>query len=682
VVGQVFSKNGEKLRIYQWILSLVVFLSLLSPSTAYSWSENIRRAYTLEVFRNPGLNETSMRYMGAASLVAQGKMSREEALLHVNTLGMDKIKALLKQDFQIKYFEIPVDIFRALGEAAHQKLSGDSQNQQVIVRDGKKYVRWFMHPLHDSKYMESKFSAYRGQENIRALLTSSRSLVIWDPKTNEEWSLKTSLNKAAGPFKNKAYSSIAAAYHFEMSQIIDADLFLKAHFFVDESFISMTNADFNEGQIVRSLKPYKSGESMMALASLLDASLGKAVAAKNGYGDNWQQFIIDKIAPEIGVISAHLYEKYGLAHNSLHSQNIVVSFDKNGKFSGVRFRDPDFDANLEKYRQVFGDSKADEFIAKSNIRNSKNIAVDFSVLNGVTLAMTDNQKQSFYKKLGQSFSAAFLSKVADLRGDQRLAKTEIQRRVSESVYIDSGSMGARAAISLIGPMIEELLDPNADIKAYEDQKQTNQKFKSAQEAHEFLVSQIREQGSKIQNYNELQVTQAWDRLNEEMVKNPSQSELKKILNQGDRDVLWDLIVMLNMNQDLKIEPLMNEVFKNHRDLLKTVDFSSIFNKHVNEVLMKDFITLAPSNVIADLWPFKKANKLLTYSEPILNRFFAKIDNETFQTISNELEKTLNAASSATDLNIRAENAKIERVLKIRQALQDRRGGGQCSPLFN
>jgi hypothetical protein len=680
VLGQVFSKNSEKLRIQQWILCFVVFLSLLSTSTAYSWSENIRRAYTLEVFRNPGMNETSLRYMGAASLVAQGKMSRDEALLHVNTLDMSAIKALLKQDFQIKYFEIPAEVFRALGEADHQKLPGESQDQQVVVRDGKKYVRWFVHPLHDSEYIESKFSQYRGKENIRALLTSSRSLVIWDPKTNEEWSLKTSLNKAAGPFKNKAYSSNAAAFHYQMSQIIEADPFLKARFFVDESFISLKNEEFNEGQIVRSLKPYKSGESMMALASLLDAPLAKAVAAKNGYGDNWQQFIIDKIAPEIGEISAHLYEKYGLAHNSLHSQNIVVSFDKNGKYSGVRFRDPDLEVNLEKYRQVFGDVKAGEFIAKANIRNSENIAVDFSVLNGVTLAIPARQVLQFYHQLGISFSASFLSKVADLRGDQRLSKSEIQRRVSDSVHIDFGGTGTRPAVTLDGPLIEKLLDPKADIKPNVNLNQTNQKFRNAQEANEFLLSQIREQGN-INNYDETQVTQAWDRLVEELVKSPSQSELKKILLQGDPDVLKHLIVMLNQNQNMGIEPFMNEVFRNHRERLKTVDFALIFNKHSNEALMKDFITLAPADVVADLWPFKSANKLLSYSEPVLKRFFAKIDIETFERISKELEGNVKASSKSTDPIVIAGIAKIGRVIKIRQELQDRRIGGSCSSLF-
>ncbi|MFN9067433.1 MAG: hypothetical protein ACK5V3_09405, partial [Bdellovibrionales bacterium] len=318
-------------------------IGLVFPLLCFSWPENLKRSFQLEIFRNPGLTIADFRYMAAAILVAEQNLDRENAILRAEKLDKREVLKLLSQDFKVAYYEIPLDVLQL--DSTFQTNERDSiSSVQNFERNGTKMVRWFIHPLHKSDEFEKKYKVYKGEiGRFRGLLTSSRSILIKDISTQDYWSVKTSLARAQGQFKDKNYNSIQANYHFEMSQIIDSDPFLRNRFFIEDSYVALKNDTFDEGQIVRALNPYKTNHMIQALATLLDPRISIPLARKNGYGDNWQGFITEVIMPDLGSTMGHLYERYGLVHNSLHSQNVTVEFDLNGKFIGTKVRDPDFD---------------------------------------------------------------------------------------------------------------------------------------------------------------------------------------------------------------------------------------------------------------------------------------------------------------------------------------------------
>lgn len=622
-----------------------------------------------EIARNYGLDEESLRYMAAGVLMRNNLLPRAVALAESQKLNLHDAKKISLQSFYVKTYEIPLELVTKDSEIQTNHLFNSENNKQIIEKNNKKYLRWFVHPLHESDFIQNNYKDYEIKNRFIAKLTSSRSLLIYDPLTHEQWSLKSSLKKAAGPFSNKEYKSKHSEFHFQMSQILAADPFLKDRFFLEESFVGLKSAVFDEGQIVRSLKPYASGETIIALSGLYDQHTAISFSNKNGYNDNWKEFIQDVIMKDLGITTAHLYEKYGLIHNSFHSQNISVRFDKTGKYLGVLIKDPDFDVNIDKYEKVMGKETAAAFTAKSNIRTQNTIILDFSVLNGVKIpTLTNDEFMSFYRNMGIQFTQSFLEKMNHMRNGL-LSNEQIRWRAKNETFVEhQGESGKRIAISFTGPDIEKLLDPHSEFDQKPSHTENKKRITEIQIAKEKIMEEIIHGKRELIQYDPLDITLGWESLVHELIHKKENSPITTILQKNDPVTIKQFILTINRNKYLNETNLLEHIFLYYPEVLKKNDFSLIFNSRNNPRLMSLFISIAPVEHVKKLWGWINNNNILEYPTPVLKRFFAKLPNESIQVIQEAMERNENATQAFKNRNLSANYTKVKELLRFREQL--------------
>lgn len=646
-----------------WLVIGAILLALVLPQSVYAWPDNLKRSFQLEIFRNSGLSSTDFRYMAAAVLIAEQGLSRDQALEKTKAMNISEAKQLLTRDFPIEYYEIPVSLLQADGEFRAQKLN-DQSNLQLFKKGDQTYARWFKHPLHSAPEFENKYKAYQGEPGrYRAMLTSSRSLLIKDTQTEEYWSLKGSLKMAQGPFKNKAYNSIQAQYHLQMSNIISSDKFLRNRFFLDVSNVSLKNETFDEGQTLRSLKPYEEGGRIQALATLFDPRVSIPLARLNGFGDDWKEFLAKKVMPFLGETMGHLYANYGLTHNSLHSQNVTVHFDAKGKFKSVLVRDPDFDVDISKYAEVFGQEKADTYIAKSNIYQPNTLSIDFSVLNGLLNNGWDREeKVKIYRELGAAFFQTFAEKTAEVR-HSKISKEEIYKRINSVMNIDEEG---RTAANLSARRLENIINPDS----FFDTKYAHQKpTESLRNAKSLILTQIKEGSLDLSKYIPEELDMAWKELAQEFARNPQNSELASILKANKSEEIVRMINMLNAHKSFEHQTFMKTLIEFYPEIIRKQNTAFFFYKHRDEEIMKNYLTRASQNALEDLWEGKRINFLLDYSQEVLNRYFALVSPELKEKIIKEIATNEYRHPILLNPDLIRLKSKIEIALQTRETLK-------------
>ncbi len=630
----------------------------------------MRRAFQLEIVRNPGLELNDFRYLAFAILMKNYGLSPEAALARARALDLREAKKLSLEDFAVTYFEIPLEELQKLGRFSAEQLAGLQNNRQKFDRNGKTWVRWFVHPLHRPDFMRKNFSAYEKSGPLRALLTSSRSMILKDLETGDEWSQKSSLKKAQGPFRNKIYPPAEAIFHFQLSKIIAGDSFLRNKFFSEESYTSLEShlpgqEPFSEGQIARSLAPYRSGESIQALATLFDPRIAVELAQKNGFGSDWPKFLAKKVVPELGRVVGYLYEKYGMAHNSLHSQNVMVRLDQAGRFLGILVRDPDFWVGLDKYSELFGETAAQALTEKSSlVRLQQNVPIDFSIMNGMTVFNDNLQEVSaLYRRLGIDFATAILETVSGLRG-LSLSKDVLRRTVSQEIKVDSnGNGGLRLSVRIQGKDIDQWLlmkEPSQLAPTEAGPKLAE----SVNDAKTKILDSITDFKDFDRSQNDLLIP-AWQNLVQELIQRPSQSHLHQILTSNDGQQIQQLILILNENKHWPASEFFRTIIERYSAVLQQNHVADFFLGHFDESLMRLFLAKAPSHHLSAIWFFAKTNKLLSYPQDILNRFFVRLEDPAFQRIRNEIEENQHKSPAMRDDSIFMHAERLKMAIDVR-----------------
>ena len=668
--GKFLKKEGLMFQIkYHKIYKILFFVcvGLFFPSFSFSWPENLKRSFQLEIFRNPGLDIDDFRYMAAAILVAEQNLSRDIAVSLTKNMSRKDVQKILTQDFRMTYYEIPLSVLKI-----DSQFQAEGRNSiatlQIFQINGTKKVRWFVHPLHSTEEFEKKYQAYLGPPGrFRGLLTSSRSMIIKDIVTQDYWSVKTSLAVAQGQFKDKRYNSVQAQYHFEMSQIIDSDPYLKNRFFIEDSYVALKDESFDEGQIVRSLDPYKTGYQIQALATLLDPRISVPLARKNGFGDDWQKFVTDLIMPDLGATMGHLYERYGLVHNSLHSQNVTVEFDLNSKFVGTKVRDPDFDVDIDRYKEVLGKAAADAFLATSNIRNHQTLIIDLSVLNGLrSFQLTGAAKRRFYRALGLSFYSGFIKRLTELR-QISLPRNELTQRLQNLVKVDTiDPFGIRWSVSLFPDQIDSILDPQSDISLLDSQ---NLKVVTLdlENTEELIIKKIEGLDPGLTANDESLVELGWKALVKEYQIDGVNSRLAKILEEKNPNKIRRLISFLNQFKNFEKSSFIRLALERHPHSFRDNDTAFFFNAHQSDEMLKLYLVRTSAGNLARLWEWRKANKLLEYPQPLINRYFALLTDSQLKIIQEHLRFSEQAASNEYS-DLKGFKFKIEEAFRVRGKL--------------
>ncbi|MFN8846034.1 MAG: hypothetical protein ACK5W9_04235, partial [Bdellovibrionales bacterium] len=422
-----------------------------------------------------------------------------------------------------------------------------------------------------------------------------------------------------------------------------------------------------EGQIVRALNPYKTNHMIQALATLLDPRISIPLARKNGYGDNWQGFITEVIMPDLGSTMGHLYERYGLVHNSLHSQNVTVEFDLNGKFIGTKVRDPDFDVDIDRYREMLGKAAADSFLAKSNIRNHQNLIIDLSVLNGLRIFhLTGVYKLRFYRELGLSFYLGFINKIKDLR-QSSLPHRELLQRLQDQVKVDSlDPNGLRWSVSLTPEKIDMILDPFSTAFTAD----SNNKIipiLDVPSAEGLIFEKIEGRDLNLLSYDEKQIELGWKSLVKEYQADVINSRLGTLLNENDPKKVRRLITFLNQFKFLDKKSFFLLLLEHHPHFISGNDTAFFFNAHKNEELLKLYLVRASAGNLTGLWNWRKENKLLDYPQPLINRYFALLSDSQLQTVQDQLKISIQSNSNS-HADLIGYTSKIEEAIRVRRML--------------
>lgn len=647
--------------------------SFFLPYFALAWPPSLRQTFQLELLHNSALKEDDLRLMAYGIHIATNKPDTEEAYKRFQEMPYSEVKKILSQDFVAKCYEIPLEEFTKHFQVESRILKG-RPNRQIFDRNGVKYIRWFVHPFNSSNASSSfdkKFGAYLVDKKYRGIISSSRSIAILDITTKEVWGMKVSLPNGFGPFKSKAYDSTHAAFHFQMSTIIDNDPFLKSRFFIEESYLSAIGEGLNEGQQVRDLSISKSGGITISLSALFDPEIRIDFAKKNGYGEDWKRFFNEVIMPDLGTTLGYLYETYGLAHNSLHSQNITVKFGKQGKFIGVKLRDFDFNVQIDKYSDKLGRIAADSFIRRENIY-AKDMVIDFAP--ALFLGMADEIPLTLY--LGQSFSLAFLKEVARLRNlnlDEGILKDRVRNTLGISTEPN------RPAIDLTVSMTEEILDFSIAIKSSKpllvskEGVNGSSKTVDVQDIKKLIVG-----ASTPYEFNVIDQTklfQAKTQLVDELTADPGNSPLKEVLSGGNSLLIRRMVSIFAQGPNETADQFFAYLMEKHSDILAREDLSFFFFSRQNENLFKQFLQKASQESLKNIWKSRKINFLLTYSEWTFNRFLNRCNPELAKSIVQEMDDSMKLG------NLEFKNHFKSSFKIIQRLTQQKTIAVKCSELF-
>jgi hypothetical protein len=273
------------------------------------------------------------------------------------SLNLAELKRIVVLPAPIEYFEIPEDKLKSVRKIVEHELelTGKHEAAKLVhfIKDGVPHVRWFLHPLADAEnsqiraLINSQFGillrAQRGFLNFH--FTASRSIIVFGDSYDSAISLKLSLPKAEGPFKNKAIHlkeftawSRHNAYIADTlgNKNIDA---LKLQF--EPYGLGVSNSGQEDAFLFRNLNELKSGHYLLPAFAILSEE-GAEIARLNGSHNAvefWEQHFLKPLA--FGM--AELRARTGAEHTSPHTQNLLVELDSQMRPTGkVVVRDFDF----------------------------------------------------------------------------------------------------------------------------------------------------------------------------------------------------------------------------------------------------------------------------------------------------------------------------------------------------
>jgi len=246
------------------------------------------------------------------------------------------------------YYEVPLKIMR---QHVARDLSPAIRKALVFERDGKEWFRWIIHPTDTVVHPEiSEMLRNAGlpdkpvQGHLIMRPTASRSLIVEDPKSGAEFSIKVSTTRAPGEWKLKRQIASDAEWVGEINEYvstIEKRMHLEHLVPLREPWVlSISDHGVDQGVIIRDLKPVTEGKFLYLPAfSALHEETGRLIAEKNGASDPgafWKQHMAKAYGKAMAEWSAH----FGLHLGSAHPQNFLIELTPDLKPTGrIAIRD-------------------------------------------------------------------------------------------------------------------------------------------------------------------------------------------------------------------------------------------------------------------------------------------------------------------------------------------------------
>ncbi|MCB0411610.1 MAG: hypothetical protein KDD22_03745 [Bdellovibrionales bacterium] len=310
---------------------------------------------------NLGTQELPNRLKAKLNLHAFQSADHDSQIEMVNLLTDDELKTLIVIPAELKYLEVSEAEFNKLSDHRVFELeNGGLEKFRALIqfkKYGMTYYRWPIHPLAKSEDSPvfKMIERLRGQAPklkkgfLKFNFTSSRSLIVFHDSYDDSISLKISLPKGEGPFKQKAVSMKG------WRAWTDHNRWLKA-FSPDESnphlvllrepyglALADSTLSIDDGLLARDLKDLLGGAFYyLPVFSVMTDTAGVEIATLNGSDDPyafWTEHLIRPLAMAISELRA----RTGAEHTSPHSQNLMVELDSELKPTGrIVLRDFDF----------------------------------------------------------------------------------------------------------------------------------------------------------------------------------------------------------------------------------------------------------------------------------------------------------------------------------------------------
>lgn len=393
----------------------IAFSALAQPGLYANFPPNVRQSFAWGITDNLALTYEDLSTMVQFIFERNYGLTTEQAkerTLQISDSGLRKIAV---NSFSIDYVEVPAETFHKLGvfkSAESQHIPKNELYSPIrFQKDGKDYVRWFIHPLRQDR----RFLNHIGNPPVQSgrflgQFTESRSVVLQDTANGKFWSLKLSLPESVGPFKNKTLLAEKAEQQFKSSEIILGNKIKEGHestgFIHEQEFMGIQSELWNEGQLVRSLSILNDGKLLLPYSAIFSRGLAfflKALKSSEANVAREKKWLAEKP----GKAAAELYHREAVIVNSNHSQNSVLLLSADGE--PLSYERRDFDFEFDSQRKDKKNSPLKEILPRFN----GSAQLDWSMTNGFR---GNSYYSSIEAKIAHSFYKAFTDRYQTLRG--------------------------------------------------------------------------------------------------------------------------------------------------------------------------------------------------------------------------------------------------------------------------
>ncbi len=263
---------------------------------------------------------------------------------HANTANNPSTRG--NQYFQMKHFEFPLSELE--GHFA-DTLDPKIRKALIFTKDNQEWIRWVVNSEDTSNYLKVE-SWLKGKgldatlkSRFVGALTSSRSMLVSDPKSGAIFSIKVGTNKTGGNWQDKGVNRnqvVKARLANDIQENVERRFAFK-NLVIQLETAGGVIADIDHGFIVRELgDDFVSGKKYYLPGfSALNEAVGESISKTNG-ANNPAKFWTKHYHAPLGKASAEMFSFMGLTFQSAHSQQYLIELDKNMKPTGkIVFRD-------------------------------------------------------------------------------------------------------------------------------------------------------------------------------------------------------------------------------------------------------------------------------------------------------------------------------------------------------
>lgn len=351
------------------------------------------------------------------------------------------------EPFWLEHYEIPLRLVQSTFAKSDKS---PIVNSLIFNKNGELWVRWIPNSL-DTMYKPQviEFMKAHGldptpQKRFVGFTTASRSILVFDPVTRAEFSVKAPTNATPGLWKDKPEPvrvgkavSLVSAYAHRIYSEADPSQKLNSEVINEPGAILIDGID--QAMVIRDY-PHTKNRLLIPLFAFFHNDYGKRLASVNGY-ENPVEFNKDKVLKIWVQALAQHYLLTGLVSNSSHGQNYLIEVDSQFRLTGKIFHRDFADANLN--RKLVSANGGDEVLKlyetfSSNTIGEKNFHIMLqpfksvqpsellpwaSRLHKLSVSMKQDLNAEFTRHLGSEFTV-----------DQTLGEFTLRSESNRSYY--------------------------------------------------------------------------------------------------------------------------------------------------------------------------------------------------------------------------------------------------------